>query len=207
MNDECPSRQPHDLIQIGNDAPAYWRSLPEKQNGVRPGGEFPGGLPNLLEAPPTGSRRDFLSLMGFSLAAAGLSGCRAPVQHAVPMLVNTEQIIPGVPNLYATTCRGCSAACSLVVKQRDGRPIKIEGNELSSLFGGTCATGQATVLSLYDSERLRGPLWNGKPAQWAEIDVRVAEALRAAVDSKRKIVLLSGTLPGPSTRHLVDQWS
>ena len=140
-------------------------------------GEFPGGLPHarphIDQSTPLHdddtddgtTRRDFLSLMGFGVTAATLAACRAPTQKAIPMGVASEDMIAGVANYYATTCGGCASACSLVVKQRDGRPIKIEGNEVSPLFGGaTCATGQATVLSLYDNERLRGPLWKGKPA-------------------------------------------
>jgi molybdopterin-containing oxidoreductase family iron-sulfur binding subunit len=145
--------------------------------------------------------------MGFTLAAAGVSGCRAPVQNALPLLVGSDQLIPGVPNFYATTCRGCDSSCGLLVKQRDGRPIKIEGNAESTLFGGgTCATGQATVLSLYDDERLRGPLWLGQPAKWEEIDQHVLDSLKGAQSSGRKVVLLSGTISSPSTRAIVDEW-
>ena len=119
-------------------------------------------------APSTGfeaSRRDVLSMLGFSLGAAGLAGCRAPVQNAVPLPVASPELVPGVANAYATTCGACPAACALVVKQRDGRPIKIEGNEASPLTGGgTCAVGQASVLGLYDDGRLRGPLLDGKAA-------------------------------------------
>ncbi len=97
----------------------------------------------------------------------------------MPLPVASDQMVPGVANFYATTCGGCSSACSLVVKQRDGRPIKIEGNEASSLFGGgTCATGQATVLSLYDDERLRGPRLDGKAATWADVDDHVMKRSR-----------------------------
>ena len=158
----CKSHK-EQLVQIGESpAPSYWKSLDELK-GKRQAGEFPGGLP----APNSGSvlqasRRDFLALMGFSLAAAGLSGCRALVQNAIPLIAGSDQIIPGVSNYYATVCRGCASACTLLVKQRDGRPIKIEGNAESSIFGnGTCATGQATVLSLYDDARLRSPQWKG----------------------------------------------
>ena len=158
------------LVQIGGPAiPAYWKSVEELQHGPRQRGEFPGGLPSSGRGETT--RRDFLAAMGFTLAAAGLAGCRAPVQNAIPLLVGSDDIIPGVANWYATTCGGCASSCSLLVKQRDGRPIKIEGNAESTVFGGgTCATGQATVLSLYDDERLRGPLWHAQPANWAEID-------------------------------------
>jgi molybdopterin-containing oxidoreductase family iron-sulfur binding subunit len=195
------------LVQIGGPAvPAHWKSVEELQNGPRHTGEFPGGLPAANARTET-TRRDFLAAMGFTLAAAGLSGCRAPVQNAIPLLVGSDDIIPGVANFYATTCRGCASSCSLLVKQRDGRPIKIEGNAESSIFGGgTCATGQATVLSLYDDERLRGPLWHGQPTSWHEIDQHIADILRASEGSKREIVLLSGTITSPSTRHILTAW-
>lgn len=155
-----------------------------------------------------GTRRDFLSLMGFSLAALGLTGCnRAPVQKAIPLVAGSSEMTPGVPVHYATTCGGCSSSCSLLVKTRDGRPIKIEGNPDSSVFGGgTCAAGQATVLSLYDSERLRGPLWNGNKATWEEVDKRVSSGLSSASAQGRKIVLLSGTVTSPATRDVISKW-
>ena len=206
----CKDHQ--NLVQIGAP-PVYWKSPAELKNGVRHTGEFPGGLPG--PNPATGkqsgafetSRRDFLSLMGFSLAVAGAAGCRAPVQQAIPLLVSSDQIVPGVSNFYATTCGGCASACSLLVKQRDGRPIKIEGNDQSQLFGGaTCATGQATVLSLYDDARLRGPQWQGKDVSWEEVDQHIMEALHGAETDKRKVVLLSGTIVSPSTLEIIAEW-
>src|SRR5947209_11833506 len=199
------------LVQIGETAaPAYWKSTDELHDGPHFTGEFPGGLPPTLSGSPARAettRRDFLAAMGFTLAAVGLAGCRAPVQNAIPLLVGSDQIVPGVSNWYATTCRGCASSCSLLVKQRDGRPIKIEGNAESSIFGGgTCATGQATVLSLYDDERLRGPLWHGQPASWQEIDQHVMDALREAESSNREIVLLSGTIASPSTGRIIQEW-
>lgn len=197
------------LVQIGDPAPpVYWKSVEELYNGPTITGEFPGGLPGKsggrgLE----GTRRDFLALMGFSLAAVGLAGCRGPVQNAIPLLAGADDIIPGVANFYATTCRGCASSCSLLVKQRDGRPIKIEGNAESALFGsGTCATGQATVLSLYDDERLRGPLWKGQSASWDEIDRQVLESLAQARAKGGKIVLLSQTVTSPSTREIIAEF-
>ncbi|HXU03575.1 MAG TPA: molybdopterin dinucleotide binding domain-containing protein, partial [Polyangia bacterium] len=127
----------------------------------------------------------------------------APVQHAVPLPTASTEMVPGVPNLYATTCGGCSAACALVVKQRDGRPIKIEGNESSPLTGGgTCAAGQASALSLYDDARLRGPVWLGNPVSWPEMDGHVRTALGA--HDTRDVVLLSQTITSPSTRAVLD---
>src|SRR5207302_17199 len=186
-----------ELVQIGQPAaPVYWKSVEELHNGPHFSGEFPGGL-----ATKEVSRRDFLALMGFTLAAASLSGCRAPVQNAIPLLVGSDQIVPGVSNWYATTCRGCASSCSLLVKQRDGRPIKIEGNSQSTLFGsGTCATGQATVLSLYDNARLRSPLWHGQPVTWEEMDQHVLASLSASQAGQRKVVHRSGPTASPATK-------
>jgi molybdopterin-containing oxidoreductase family iron-sulfur binding subunit len=166
------------------------------------------GLPT--GSPSTGfeaSRRDVLSLLGFSIGAIGLSGCRAPVQHAVPLAAASTEMVPGVPNLYATTCGGCSASCGLVVKQRDGRPIKIEGNEASPLTGGgTCAAGQASTLSLYDDARLRGPVWMGNAVSWPEIDRHIRTMLNAGNGDPRPVVLLSQTITSPSTRAVLDDF-
>ncbi|HEY3159563.1 MAG TPA: 4Fe-4S dicluster domain-containing protein [Vicinamibacterales bacterium] len=159
--------------------------------------------------PPAPSRRDFLTLAGFSVAAAALTACsRGRVQKAIPFLNKPEELTPGVPTWYASTCGGCSAGCGLLVKTRDGRPIKVEGNDSSPLFGGgTCAVGQATVLSLYDDERLKHPLWRGKPASWEDVDARIEAHLREAIAARKRVVLLSRTILGPTTRRLIREWT
>ncbi len=105
-------------------------------------------------------RRDFLKYLGFSTAAATLAAsCEMPVRKAVPYLQRPDNVIPGVANYYASTYVNGGDVISVVVKQRDGRPIKIEGNELSSITkGGTSAQAQASVLDLYDNTRLRYPM-------------------------------------------------
>ncbi|HEX7843038.1 MAG TPA: TAT-variant-translocated molybdopterin oxidoreductase [Kofleriaceae bacterium] len=213
MSDHCKGAK-HELVTLGGAkrAPEHWKSIEERHNGPTSRGEFPGGLPGPGTSDGDATRRDFLTLMGFGAAAASVAACRAPEQKAVPIAVATDDMVPGIPNFYATTCGGCASACSLVVKQRDGRPIKIEGNELSALFGGaTCATGQATVLSLYDQERLRGPLWGDKPeakksVPWHIVDDQIAESLDAARAKQAKVVLLSSTITGPSTLAAIDRW-
>jgi molybdopterin-containing oxidoreductase family iron-sulfur binding subunit len=194
----------------------YWKGLEElradSQALAQRRREFLEPMPWQVGAEPPAAvtpRRDFLALMGFSLGAATLSACsRAPVHKAIPFLTKPEELTPGVPNWYATTCGGCSAACSLLVKTRDGRPIKVEGNPDSPLFGGgTCASGQATVLSLYDEARLRGPLWMGQPATWAEVDAAIEQRLHAVTSGGRRGVLLTGTVVGPSTRELIGLWT
>ena len=114
--------------------------------------------------------------------------------------------MPGVASTYATTCGGCPSACGLLVKQRDGRPIKIEGNDASPLTGGgTCAAGQATVLSLYDDGRLRGPCsWTGR-APGAKSTPR----RRRAGARPRRPAQGGAAHPGPSPalrrRRLIDE--
>ena len=88
------------------------------------------------------SRRTFLEVLGYSSAALALSGCRAPQQKIIPYLKQPVEFTPGVSSWFASVCGGCSASCGVLVKVRDGRPIKLEGNPdhpLSS--GGLCALG------------------------------------------------------------------
>jgi molybdopterin-containing oxidoreductase family iron-sulfur binding subunit len=195
-------------IRARRSADGYWKTVEEARGTARAStGEFPGGLPRTRAAEALPDRRDFLSLLGFSLGAAGAASCRAPVQHAVPLPVASNELVPGAANWYATTCGGCPASCALLVKQRDGRPIKIEGNADSELFGGgTCATGQAAVLSLYDEERLRGPLWKGRPVTWKEIDGHVTSVLDGLRGDPRRVVVLSGTITSPSLRALISRF-
>src|SRR5690606_24029160 len=89
------------------------------------------------------SRRSFLKALGATFAMAFATACtRAPVRKAVPYLIKPEGVVPGKSVHYASTCQGCSASCGVVVKSRDGRPIKIEGNPDHPLSqGGLCGIG------------------------------------------------------------------
>jgi molybdopterin-containing oxidoreductase family iron-sulfur binding subunit len=176
----------------------YWRSVEELRGEPQQQG------PPTLEEGAGESRRDFLKLMGFSLTAAtaaALTGCtRIPERQAVPLLAQPEGTLPGVESWYATTCAGCSAGCGLLVKTRDGRPIKIEGNPLSPLSrGATCAVGQATVLSLYDDQRLKEPLLHGRPASWADIDAFVMDRLKGG-----RLALITETIASPSSQAVIE---
>ena len=116
-------------------------------------------------------RRDFLKYLGFSTAAAALAAsCETPVKKVIPYVNKPDELVPGVANYYATTYVSGGDAIPLVAKVRDGRPIKLEGNELSSFTkGGTSARVQASVLDLYDTARLRYPVQmvNGAPQEVA----------------------------------------
>ncbi|MFT6993945.1 MAG: MoCo/4Fe-4S cofactor protein with predicted Tat translocation signal, partial [Maribacter sp.] len=112
------------------------------------------------------NRRDFLKYVGFSTAAASLAACEGPVIKSIPYVVQPENIVPGVSNYYATTIANGFDFASILIKTREGRPIKIENNTLAKVNGGANARIQASVLSLYDSTRLQGPMANGEPVEW-----------------------------------------
>ncbi len=156
-------------------------------------------------------RRDFLKYLGFSTAAAALAAsCEMPVRKAVPYLQKPDNLIPGVPNYYASTYVNGGDAISVVVKQRDGRPIKIEGNELSTVTkGGTSAQAQASVLDLYDTIRLRHPLQKDgssfkEVSTFDAFDKMIGTAM-AGLGGKA-IVLLTSTINSPSTLQIINNF-
>jgi molybdopterin-containing oxidoreductase family iron-sulfur binding subunit len=152
-----------------------------------------------------GSRRDFFKVMGLSATAAMAACQRAPVQKIFPYTRRPDEAIPGVPLWYASACGACAARCGLLVKTRDGRPIKIEGNpEHPVSRGAVCAVGQASVLGLYDADRARGARLHGRAASWAEVDAAVAEGLAAAARAGRAVRVVVPWGLGPSTEAALD---
>ena len=165
---------------------------------TQPGRRSDEGAPASLE------RRDFLVAAGFTFGAALTSCSRAPVENAIPFLIKPDEITPGKAYRYASTCGACPAACGLVVKCRDGRPIKLEGNPDHPLSrGGLCAPGQASILGLYDSHRLQGPLRDGQAVAWDELDGDVSGRLETIRAEGGKVRILTGTLHSPTARRAV----
>ena len=155
-------------------------------------------------------RRDFLKYLGFSTAAAALAAsCKIPVKKAIPYANKPENLIPGVAKYYATTYVQDGDVIPVVAKVRDGRPIKIEGNELSSYTGGgTSARAQASVLDLYDMYRAKFPLHKVKDKfeevpTFEQFDKLVGAAITAAGGS---IVLLTGTVVSPTTKDIIAKF-
>lgn len=151
------------------------------------------------------SRRDFLKLMGFSLTAATLvAGCERPVQKTIPYLIKPEEITPGKASYYASTFFDGNEYASLLVKTRDGRPIKIEGNALSKFSRGKAsARVQASVLSLYDEARYKEASAGGKSTSWEELDSQVMKKLNSIESKGGKVVLFSASIISPSTRKVI----
>ncbi|MEP6513690.1 MAG: TAT-variant-translocated molybdopterin oxidoreductase [Parafilimonas sp.] len=152
------------------------------------------------------SRRDFLKYLGFSTTAAAIAAsCEMPVKKAIPFTNKPEDIIPGIAYYYATTYVEDGDAVSVLAKVRDGRPIKIEGNELSPVTqGGTSAKVQASVLDLYDTARLRFPTIDNKEVTLEAIDKSVSAALSYL--SGAPIVILTSSIISPTTKEAINQF-
>ncbi len=188
----------------------YWSDLQDLSNVTNKtevaDNEFKEELPFDLSDSVFGSttpRRDFLKFLGFStLAATIVSSCEMPVRKAIPYAIKPEDITPGVPNYYASTFVDGGEYCAIVIKTREGRPIKVEGNEMSSITkGGTSARVQASVLGLYDKARLRHPMADGKEATFEAIDRIVKEGLAGKTG-----YLVTGSMMSPSTKEVVTQF-
>ncbi|MDF1575077.1 MAG: 4Fe-4S dicluster domain-containing protein [Bacteroidales bacterium] len=188
----------------------HWRSIEEYRDGRNPEevdsdeDKHKNAVLDLLDSKAveaSGSRRDFLKLVGFSFGTAALvSSCEKPVQKAIPYLIKPEEIVPGKANYYASTFFDGSEYCSVVVKVRDGRPIKIEGNHQSPVsLGGTSARVQASVLNLYDDARYKEPESGGNRISWEEADSMVSGRLKDAGNT----VLVTPTMISPTTREVL----
>ena len=151
-------------------------------------------------------RRDFLKYMGFSTAAAAIAAsCEMPVHKSIPFLHKPDDMIPGISNYYASTYINDGDAVPVVVKQREGRPIKIEGNELASITdGGTSAQCQSSVLDLYDTSRLRYPMANGKEATFEAIDKMIASGMSA--NAGKPVVLLTSSITSITTKQIIGEF-
>jgi MoCo/4Fe-4S cofactor protein with predicted Tat translocation signal len=152
-------------------------------------------------------RRDFLKYLGFSTAAATLAAsCEMPVRKAISWANKPNNITPGVANFYASTFVDGGEAIPVLVKSREARPIKIEGNPDSKLTeGATTARVQASILSLYDTARLKTPLIGGKEATWEAIDQKVNEAMTAAAGSP--VYLITSTINSPTVLNAINAFT
>lgn len=153
-----------------------------------------------LQESSTG-RRDFLKFLGFSVAAATVAACEAPVNKAVPYVNKPENVTPGMPTWYASTYYDGISYASILVKTREGRPIFIKGNKDFGITKGAVNPRiVASVLSLYDSERLTRPMIGDKSTTYSDLDKKVMAGLKSA----NKVVLVSNTVTGPTALKAID---
>src|ERR1700737_3249680 len=187
----------------------YWRSLGEYSNTPEfrewLEREFPAGASEISE--DEWSRRDFMKLMGASMALAGfgLNGCRRPELHLVPFTKSAEWTIPGKFLYYATAMPRRTAAIPLIATTVDGRPIKLEGNPVHpASAGGTDAFAQASLLDLYDPTRSRRFVNRGKDATRAEFDAYI-DKLRGQLGSGDGLAFLVEEANSPTRERLRAQ--
>ena len=193
-------------------AKKYWKGLAELNNDPIveklaqkefvdeiPVNEFLGD--SELDSSST-SRRDFLKFLGFTTAAATLAACEAPVNKVIPYVIKPEEINPGIANYYASTIYDGHDFASVLVKTREGRPIKIDANK-----SAVNARIQSSVLSLYDSARLRNPMKAGVESDWSTVDSEISSQLEAISTKGGNIALLTSTIISPTTEKLIADFS
>ena len=199
----------------------YWKSIEDKNDTP----EFNEALqtefmssPLRAEAAKEGdndkwARREFLKLMGASMALTTAAGCiRRPVQKMVPYTKQPEEVTLGVSNWYTSTYFDGQEGLGLLVKSREGRPVHIQGNPSHPLNKGAVSTrAQASLLSLYDPERLKAPvrnLFNEKKTNketvsvsWEDLDKKALAEIQ-----KGSVYILSGNIASPATQAVIDDF-
>lgn len=197
----------------------YWKGLEELEQTPEfvesKNNEFPAEISvdeflgdDRLKETNTG-RRDFLKFLGFSLTAATLASCETPVIKSIPYVNKPEDITPGVATWYASSYYDGNDFASVLVKTREGRPIHIKGNSLSSLTkGGVNSRVNSSVLSLYDSTRRTGPWVKGQgEAAWSDVDGQIVNKLDSISAAGGTIAVLSNTIISPSTHSAIAHFA
>jgi len=183
----------------------YWRSLEQladttefREHLER---EFPD---NAAEMTDPVTRRNFLGLMGASLAFAGLASCRRPVEKIIPYVIAPENVIPGIPQYFATTAMLGSHAYGLLVESHGGRPTKIEGNENHpSSNGKTNAFLQAEIINMYDPDRAKNVLKDGMESSWNDFITFWKDKHSTFVENGGEgLAVISGEFSSPSLYRL-----
>ncbi len=189
----------------------YWRSLEDLANTPefreRMENEFPAGALEILDT----DRRQFLKLMGASMALAGigLAGCRRwPKEHIVPLSYRPEDRDPGVAETYASTREFRGVGVGVLVVSSDGRPTKVEGNPLHpTSLGASDAWTQASILDMYDQDRSRAVRHNGAASTWADFAAWAEEhfsRMRGA-NGGSGVYVLSEATNSPSVMRMRDR--
>ncbi len=185
-------------------SPNYWKSLNELANNEEyqqfAEREFP---ENATELDDQVSRRSFLRVMGASIALAGFAACRRPVQKIIPYSKQPEDIIPGVPNFYASAMPFQDALTGVVIENHEGRPTKVEGNEMHPASSGNSSKfNQASILGMYDPDRSRHPVSDGERTSF---DRFVSFCSEHFADTGRDIAFISEANSSPTYNRLKDR--
>ena len=204
---------------MSQETKKYWKSFDELNNSdafvAEKAKEFSEELPleeifseNKMQF-QTG-RRDFLKMFGFSIAAATLAACnKTPVKKAIPFLSHPEVMSPSIPTYYASSYYDGVDYASVLVKTREGRPIKIEPNNLSKITGhGLHARVNASLLNLYDGERekIKSPMVDGNTSTWSDLDSKFKAGLDGLKATGGAIRVVTPTVISPSQQSLINKF-
>ncbi len=202
-----------------NNSKKYWKSLrdyynPEELKKIKEDEFLEGTIDGIdLSGMPPISRRRFFALLSASSAFA-FAACSNYKDKGEIVAYNKkpDEVIIGKANYYASTLNCCSNNCSVLVKTREGRPIKIDGNPENPINRGKiCVRGQASILNLYDPERLKSPLQKsgGKhfvPISWREANKTITAALKNAVNQNKEIAIISNKITSPTTALVLNEF-
>jgi molybdopterin-containing oxidoreductase family iron-sulfur binding subunit len=193
----------------GLEGRTFWRSFEELADTPEfhayVAREFPSQASEFTD--PAG-RRQFLKLMGASLALAGVSACtRQPEEKIIPYVKQPEEVIPGRPLFYATSMPHGGYAMPMLATNHLGRPTKLDGNpEHPASRGATDIFGQASVLQLYDPDRSRTVLKGGEIKTWASLAGELRAAITRQQTSKGQgLRLLTEPISSPSILEQIDK--
>ena len=199
-----------------NTSKRYWRGLEELRNDEKfvksAGSEFADGptesqYESLVDGVGT-HRRDFLKVLGFGMAAVSLAACEAPVKKAIPYINKPEGEFPTIANWYASTYSEGGDYASILVKTREGRPVKIESNSLSKNSFGVSSRVHASLLGLYDNEKLRGPKkGEDTKVSWDAVDKEIVTQLTQIASKGGAIRIVSSTILSPSTKSAIADFT
>lgn len=214
------SENKENLSSEKNNSPAsdYWSSFKElyknkeeitalqsEKNSAVIDDSTPSGLSGM-------SRRKFFALLGASAALAG-TGCSDYRDKGEIRQYNNkpEGTVLGKANFYASTCDACLQNCGILIKTREGRPIKIDGNPDHPVNKGKiCAKGEANVLNLYDPERLKEPLSGSggfySEIKWKKVDKEIQSILNNSNSSEKEIAFISHKITSPTLKKLFDDF-
>ena len=199
---------------MSNSENKYWRGIEELEANPATleniSNEFSDKLPMEEILGDTeelsSNRRDFLKFFGFSVSAVALAACnKTPVKYAMPYINKPEEVTPGHALYYATTCGVYNEGFPVMAKVREGRPIKLDGNPESPLSQGAVnAAGQASILSLYDTNRIPHPIVDGSEVEdWAEVDKKVDGILKGASGD---VYIVSRTVTSPVLQASIQKF-
>lgn len=159
------------------------------------------------------SRRKFLALMSAS-AAVAIAGCAnyRDKGEVVPYNKKSDYIVAGNPDFYASTCSGCPESCGILIKTREGRPIKIDGNPDHPVNKGKiCSRGQAGIFNLYSPDRIKNPQMSDKngnytATSWNTVNEKIIAALKNSVQQKKTIALISNVIVSPTFSKIISDF-